>query len=61
MAAGVIAGCAQAGDLSRTRETLEALPSLDIQANASCYNGLIRCLLTSDDRDTIPQVHSEIL
>lgn len=56
MAAGVIAGCALAGDMPRTRETLDALPTLGLQPNASCMNGLISGLLTSDDRSTIPKV-----
>lgn len=56
MAAGVIAGCALAGDMPRTRETLDALPTLGLQPNASCMNGLISGLLISDDRGTIPKV-----
>ena len=56
MAAGVIAGCAMAGDMPRTRETLDALPTLGLQPNTSCMNGLMSCLLTSDDLGTIPQV-----
>ncbi|KAK9851161.1 hypothetical protein WJX84_011891 [Apatococcus fuscideae] len=60
MAAGVVAGCAMAGDMLRTRETLEALPTLALQPNTSCMNGLISGLLTSDDRGTIPQVFEDM-